>query len=529
MASTGSDIELRRQKAIDSYQLNSGQRDAEFDAVTALAAELFDVPIALVTVLSAERQLFRGSCGLDGEGTSRDVAFCNQTVEQGDVFVVEDAAADPRYADNALVTGPPHIRFYAGAPIIVDDGVAIGSLCLIDRAPRSLSARDARRLKMLAGTVSDIIELRIGSRVAEERKESLQRQSEVLRATVNHVQQGIAVFDADLQLMVWNELLIDLLQLPVELCAEGCSAEDMLLAAARRGVFGDGPPEELVQGLLRSIRTSPTRRFDLQTPEGRILDVWRAAISGGRSILTIQDVTEQRSMVRMKDEFVSTVSHELRTPLTAIRGALAILERDTKDQLHPRGTQMLAMANKNAQRLTHLINDILDIEKLGSGMLAMRSDPLDAADVLRDAVEQNQSFASAHNVELKLELSPGGLPVAGDAARLHQAVANLLSNACKYSPAGGKVIVRGHQQDDWVLLSVEDCGPGIPADFRPHIFGRFAQAGPQHQQGRAGSGLGLAITKAIVEQQRGEIGFDSRVGEGSCFWIRLPLRSDTHE
>jgi signal transduction histidine kinase len=259
------------------------------------------------------------------------------------------------------------------------------------------------------------------------------------------------------------------------------------------------------------------------------LDVWRAAIPGGRSILTIQDVTEQRSMVRMKDEFVSTVSHELRTPLTSIRGALAILERDTKDQLHPRGTQMLAMANKNAQRLTHLINDILDIEKLGSGTLAMRCDPIDAAEVLRDAVEQNQSFASAHNVELKLELSPGGLPVAGDPARLHQAVANLLSNACKYSPAGGKVIVRGDQQDDWVLLSVEDCGPGIPNDFRPHIFGRFAQAGPQHQQGRPGSGLGLAITKAIVEHQRGEIGFDSRVGEGSCFWIRLPVRSESHE
>jgi signal transduction histidine kinase len=225
----------------------------------------------------------------------------------------------------------------------------------------------------------------------------------------------------------------------------------------------------------------------------------------------------------MKDEFVSTVSHELRTPLTAIRGSLAILSRGAEEKLDARGAQMLAMAGKNAERLNTLINDILDIEKIGSGTLAMSEEPLDLTQVLRDVTEQNRPFASAHGVELALESGADRLPALGDAGRLHQALANLVSNACKYSPRGDTVTIRSLREEGSALISIEDHGPGIPVDFRPHIFGRFAQAGPEHQQGRAGSGLGLAITKAIVERHRGEIGFDSEVGQGSCFWIRLPL------
>jgi signal transduction histidine kinase len=261
-------------------------------------------------------------------------------------------------------------------------------------------------------------------------------------------------------------------------------------------------------------------------PDGRILDAWRAAIQGGRSILTIQDVTDQRHVLRMKDEFISTVSHELRTPLTSIRGALAILSRTAGDRLDARSEQMLAMAGKNADRLTRLINDILDIEKLGAGTMSMSQEQLDLGEILLDTVEQTRPFAESHGASFRLEITDEPLIVIGDAGRLQQAIANLLSNACKYSPKGGVVTVSGERTGSVARLSVRDCGPGIPVEFRPHIFGRFAQAGPEHQQGRPGSGLGLAITKAIVERHDGEIGFESEIGHGSCFWIQLPLRED---
>jgi signal transduction histidine kinase len=228
----------------------------------------------------------------------------------------------------------------------------------------------------------------------------------------------------------------------------------------------------------------------------------------------------------MKDEFVSTVSHELRTPLTSIRGALAILSKFQSSQLDARGQQMLDMAGKNAERLTTLINDILDVEKAGLGTLFMNAEPVDLRDVLRDATDQTASFAAAHEIELKLDLIDAPLSVTGDAGRLHQAVVNLISNACKYSPRDGLVRICGRIENADALILVEDAGPGIPIEFRPHIFGRFAQAGADHQQGRAGSGLGLAITKAIIEQHGGTIGFDTELGSGSCFWIRLALRKE---
>lgn len=517
------DLEQLRQRAIADYELSTEGHDAEFDSVAELAAELFDVPIALVTVLKNENQQFRGAWGIDSTGTPRNVAFCNRTVEQNNVFVVENASADPRYTDNPLVTGEPYIRFYAGVPIRVGDGIAIGSLCLIDRKPRRFAANEAKRLKMLAKTVEDIIELRVGSRAAAASEQSTQRQSELLRATIDHVQQGIAVFDAELKLVLWNEMIIDLLDVPRTLCRVGASAQDLLLAVAKIGTFGSGNIEKIVADLLYSIKNTSSRRLTLVLTNGRIVDAWRASIPDGRSIFTVQDVTEQRRITRLQDEFVSTVSHELRTPLTAIRGALAILTYCSDEQLNARGQQMLAIASKNVARLNSLIDDILDVEKMGSGALRMTDAPLDLRMVLTEAVTQNRTFASAHGVTLDLVLANEALDILGDAGRLIQALANLISNACKYSPRGGTVQISGRRAEKQAILSVEDWGPGIPLDFRPHIFGRFAQAGPDHQQGRAGSGLGLAITKDIVEQHRGEIGFESKIGKGSCFKIFLPL------
>lgn len=155
--------EEARQQVISDYQLGKINAEPVFDAVTELAADLFNVPMSAVTVLGRDRQLLPGVWGLEERSTARADAFCNLTVERNEIVIVEDALLHPQFRTNPLVTGEPHIRFYAGAPIRIG-GVAVGSLCIIDREPRQLSEVDRRRLLLIARTVVDLMELRLARR-----------------------------------------------------------------------------------------------------------------------------------------------------------------------------------------------------------------------------------------------------------------------------------------------------------------------------------------------------------------------------
>ncbi len=521
-------IEAKRQKTIVDYELTSPFIEESFYNLTQLAASIFAVPMALISILSSDRQLFRGSCGLSPFGTDRESAFCNHTVEQREVMVVEDASEDPRFRDNRLVTGQPFIRFYAGAPIRVGDDVAIGSLCLLDTQPQSFSENERQLLHRLARTVADVMEMRVGSLAVEKTNLAMRRQTDLFRATIDNVDHGIAVFDDELRLELWNAAFLDLLELDPNLAREGTSAVEFLAYSVARGDFGKGNPAELTSELLASVRTTPQRRLELDLPSGRIVSVRRAAMDDGRSIMTVEDVTENRRVVRLKNEFISTVSHELRTPLTSISGSLALLGRGA-DRFDARDRQMLAMAIKNTDRLCSLVDDILDIEKLGTGGFEFVMDEIDLSDLLDQAVEQDRPYADTLGVTIELKRPDRPMCVSGDAGRLRQALTNLISNAAKFSRAGQIVTVSAEVEGPMAIVSVRDRGEGISIDFRPHLFRRFAQAATS-QRGKPGTGLGLAITKAIVEAHDGTIDYETSINHGSCFFFTLPLvKESAHE
>lgn len=517
------DAEELLQHSIRAYSLDQGDQDEAFDRITELAIDLFDVPIALVTVLGTERQMFRGSCGIDVDGTPREAAFCNFTVGQDDVFVVEDARADPRFSANPLVTGAPFIRFYAGAPIRLKDGVAIGSLCLIDREPRAIDEADKRRLERMARSVADLMELRVGSLLANQREEALLRQTELLRTLVETVDLGVALFDEDLRLALANDKFFAFHGLDRRLGKVGTPAEDLLRESIRNGIFGANATAAILPDMIAAIKSEPSHRLLLKTADGRFLEsvLLKIEHQGGWVIMG-RDCTAERSATMAKDEFVATVSHELRTPLTAIRGALALLGRSLAAPLDERGAQMLGMASKNAERLSLLIDDILDFERFENGTVEFVMLPIDLREIVRDGLEQNQPLAAASNVRLRHQPSPAPLLVRGDPGRLLQVFANLLSNAIKFSPDGGTVDIRTEQLATEVRLSVLDQGPGIPPDFLNRLFTRFAQSGAQSRRGHSGTGLGLAISRAIVERHGGSIDYQPNADGGSCFAFTLP-------
>jgi PAS domain S-box-containing protein len=235
-----------------------------------------------------------------------------------------------------------------------------------------------------------------------------------------------------------------------------------------------------------------------------------------------RDIDERKKVEQMKTDFVSVVSHELRTPLTSIRGSLGLLAGGVAGQLPEKVRPLVEIASKNSDRLVRLINDILDIEKIESGQMGFRFVPLELMPLIEQGIEANRAYAQPFGVEMHVSGELPGVRVWADADRLLQVLANLLSNAIKFSPPNGVVEVSVTRQGDRLRVAVTDHGRGVPAEFQPRIFEKFAQADASSTRQKGGTGLGLSISKAIVERHGGAIGFYSVPGEATTFFFDLP-------
>ncbi|WP_269532181.1 ATP-binding protein [Chitinimonas sp. BJYL2] len=235
------------------------------------------------------------------------------------------------------------------------------------------------------------------------------------------------------------------------------------------------------------------------------------------------DLTELHGAARIKREFISIVSHELRTPLTSIRGALGLVASGIAGDLPERARELTQIALQNAERLVRLINDILDIEKIESGRLTLDMRRHNLIPLLERAIADNQGYASHYQVELKLLCPLVSAWAEVDANRIEQVMANLLSNAAKFSTPGTTVEVSVACYARRIRVEVSDHGPGIAPAMRARLFEKFSQIDASDARKRDGTGLGLAITRSLIEGMQGQLGVISDLGAGSCFWFELAL------
>jgi PAS domain S-box-containing protein len=235
----------------------------------------------------------------------------------------------------------------------------------------------------------------------------------------------------------------------------------------------------------------------------------------------VRDITERRAVEQLKSEFIATVSHELRTPLTSIAGSLALLAQNSNNEFSAKTLRLVNIAHKNSERLTRLINDILDLERSESGRMSLNRKPMSLQSAIEHAVEAMRAYAAQFNVTYVVRGSDGGHKVFADSDRIMQVLANLMSNAVKFSPLNSQVEITVASRGKYVRVAIRDHGPGIPMEFQPRIFSRFAQADGSDTRQKEGSGLGLAISKSLVELHQGFIGFET-AANGTTFWFELP-------
>ena len=236
-------------------------------------------------------------------------------------------------------------------------------------------------------------------------------------------------------------------------------------------------------------------------------------------VLVLQDVTQERKQEELKRGVISTVSHQLKSPLTSIRMAIHLLLEEKIGSLTPKQTELLVAAREDSDRLHSILNNLLDISRMESGKVEMNFRKISPRSLVFEAIEPFQMDFKDRGVTLGTEI-PDDLPeVWADTARMNHVFANLLSNALRYTPPGGKVTVLGKADEEWVQFSVADTGKGIPNQYLTRVFEQFFQVPDQGAQ--TGAGLGLAIVKEIVEAHGGTIKVESRLGEGSTFSFTL--------
>ncbi len=498
--------EVQRQQALLRFGVLDTPPEPAFDELTHLATQALDVPVALVSLSDGARQWFKARHGTALTECPRHETACAFVVAGDETLVIPDAAADPRFAGLPLVTGPMGLRFYAGAPLRSADGFVLGTFCVLDKGPRELSAPQVAMLEALARQASHLLELR--------RQAGLAEHDAQLRAIFEEAQEAIVIAGEDGVIHRVNPAAERIFG-HARGALEATSVRRLLGAPQDPPGPGGLPPTREALGLRADGATFP---MELSVSAVQV---------GERRLFTaiIRDVSERKQVERLQAEFVATVSHELRTPLTAIRGALSLLTSGP-ERLQGDAGHLAEIALGNADRLSRLVNDILDLEKVEKGRVVIKRTPLELSDVVRQSLVANQEYARQFEATLALVEDVPGLVVAGDADRIAQVLTNLVSNACKYTPKGERVEVALLKVNGLVRVTVRDKGPGVPQEFVPRLFQRFAQADTHEARGLGGTGLGLSIARAIVEELDGHIGYEPAPEGGSRFYFELPVLAE---
>jgi PAS domain S-box-containing protein len=536
--------------------------------VLAMGCQYFNLDYGLIAKVEESRYEIIAAKTPNNSINAKDIfdlrqVYCLETLQREDPLYIQHATASnwcrhPGYDGFQMET-------YIGMRIVVK-GKVYGVLCFCSRIPSSRQFRsvDNELLKMMTQWIGSEIERYLAAEVLQR----LQHQNELI---LNSAGDGICGVNSEGKITFINPAAAIMLGYQIEELIN--RSIDTILFRYQSEMTSSALEEGFLYPVLKYGRVQQDKeqvfwRSDgssfpvecIATPmqEPKATDIASKRLVGGENIdkfipsssfvshpdweiigavITFRDITERQAIERMKDEFISVVSHELRTPLTSIRGALGLVAGGLLRSQPEKAQRMLEIAAANTDRLTRLINDILDIERIESGKVQMEKQVCNAAELMVQATDDMRVMAEKAGV--RLVVVPIEARIEVDRDRIIQVLTNLISNAIKFSPADTTIEVdaeiagqesrgvKDHQNSvsfansNYILFKVKDQGRGIPDDKLETIFGRFQQVNSSDSRDKGGTGLGLAICRSIVQQHDGRIWVESCLGEGSSFYFTL--------
>ncbi|MFO1328452.1 MAG: PAS-domain containing protein [Rubrivivax sp.] len=403
---------------------------------------------------------------------------------------------------------------------------------------------DSRGRKVGAiGLFTDITPIRRAAAELAHTSQQLEAQTRVLGATLDSLDQGVLAVDREGRIEAFNQRAVELLQTPPQLLKPGMTLRELVSWQLRAGFFDGGGSEPVARSKDQVQRyvdgddaAAAVNRYWRERPDGRIIDVQVHPSAGGGQVRTYSDVTErvrsERALIaardeaeranRAKSEFLSRMSHELRTPLNAVLGFAQLLEHDAAHLSESQRLDHVQQIQRSSHHLLALINDVLDLSRIEAGALPVHLGPV-AVEPLLDACRRMvEPMARERGVQLLRRPPPCADVVSADPMRLQQVMLNLLSNAIKYNRVGGDVVLDVLTLPGLLRIEVGDQGPGLSSEQQERLFQAFDRL-EADRLAVEGAGIGLALSRALVDLMHGRIGVRSAVGQGSTFWVELPL------
>jgi PAS domain S-box-containing protein len=373
---------------------------------------------------------------------------------------------------------------------------------------------------------------------AKERERDLAEKTQLLQSTLENMGEGISVYDANLRMVSWNEKLIEIVGLPRSMYKVGTPFEDIVRFSAERGEYGPGDIEEMIRERISASTMAKPHRNARWRVNGRYVELRRNPMPGGGFVTVYSDLTESKraedalrdakeaaeAANRTKSEILANMSHELRTPLNAIIGFSDIILRETFGAVgQPRYLDYARDIYESGTHLLALINDILDVSKAEAGRIELLEGRVDVGELIDSCLRLVHARADEAKIELVATLSEELPALHADGLRLKQVLLNLMSNAIKFTPAGGRVTLKAETADGHGLhLRVIDTGIGMAPEDIPKALSPFGQLETSMSRRYPGTGLGLPLSKALVELHGGRLHIDSVLGKGTTVTISLP-------
>ncbi|MGA1132980.1 MAG: response regulator [Prochlorotrichaceae cyanobacterium] len=555
----GSSTETQRLQLLQSYRVLNPAPSPTLEGVVRLAATLCDVPIAFVGFFDAEHQVFKAATGCPELRIPHKSALCTLTIAQTGLFSIADLQQRPEFRKHPMLRVMPGIRFYAGVPLISPEGIAIGTLALMDRQPRNLTDDQADGLFSLAGLIlshlneqKNLQELRQIQRQQEKSDVELSRHSLIF----DHIHDGLLVLDLGGRIIDCNpgasnlfgwskaELFGKTIQ-----CLHSPTSENMRSLAVVKAILNEKSwqAEDLFVRKDGTTGNAKISAVPLQSRGGQtigilviyhdISDRRLAELAWEHQKVALQAAERAAQEAnKAKGEFLAMMSHEIRTPMNAVIGMTGLLQ---ETPLSPEQRDFVDTIYTAGEALLTIVNQVLDFSKLESGNFELESYSFDLPECVENVLDLLAAKALEKGVGLFYRIAENvPMLVEGDGNRLRQILLNLLSNALKFTDKGevtvavsrveptGSNAAQALEQSNLVMVqfAVKDTGIGISAEQQAAIFRPYAQAEVSTARTYGGTGLGLSISRRLTELMGGKLWVKSSVGEGSTFFFTIAFR-----